>query len=340
MVQPTEHPAHGNATTSSASVPLGIHALIDRAAVILRLAADGGDPHGVTRDQFNAARGLVEEDVPTAQAICKRLKRSWQQVVELALGPVGQRMGQGVKRSSGPVDRECPDSLLLTALRACAFAEGGVPSARSYDAWADAVDAKRRRSGFAPNPLPHSATILDWLGEWSDALVAAGVIESKKDLPKRVKPRKTRPIVELIDEFMDEVGILPSEAYFEAWCARMDIPVGVDIRPWKAALAATHERRTRAGKVTPTVLTPKNLAPPLPPQKPQVRRQGKMVTQWTEEKILDALRYYARKYLRDGQQPTQKHYGACASGDDALPSASTLTRHGKPFQDWCKAAGL
>jgi len=340
MVEPTNKPAHGTTATDAASAPPGIHALIDRTAAVLRLAADGGDPHDVTRDQFNRARGLVDGQVPTAQAIGKRLKRSWAQVVDLALGPVGGRMGQGVKRDTGPIDRECPDSLLLTALRARAFAEGGVPSARSYDAWADAVDAKRRRSGFAPNALPHSATILERLGDWGDALVAAGVIESKKDLPKRVKPRKTRPIVELIDEFMDAVGILPSEAYFEAWCARMDIPVGVDIRPWKAAIAATRERRTRAGKSTPTVLTPRNLAPPLPPHKPQVRRQGRMVTQWTEEKILDALRYYGRKYLRAGQQPTQKHYGACASGDDALPSASTLTRHGKNFQAWCKAAGL
>lgn len=333
-------PAHIADSTATTAAPLGVHELVDRIATVLRLAAGNGNPHGVSRDQFNRARALATDPVPSAQAVCKRLKRSWTEVVQLALGPVAKRMGQGARRARRAIDRECPDSLLHTALKACTFALGTAPSPQAYDRWADATEARRLRRGLVANPLPHSATILSRLGDWDDALVAAGVMEPRTKGRATGHPKTSRPVAELIDEFIDAVGILPTRKYFEEWCRRKDVPVGGDVRKWRQALAAARECRTRSGKSTPTVVTPAKDAPPLPAQQQIIQRVGPVVQVWTDESILEALRYYGRTYLRPGQRPTQGHFGSCSAGDPKLPSKSTLTRHGKGFQEWCREAGL
>jgi hypothetical protein len=343
MTLPTNIAASSADAVSADAEVLGVHALMDRTATVLRLAAEGGDAHRVSRDQFNAARHLVDERVPSAQAICKRLKRSWAETVILALGPIAARMGQGQIRRDRQVDRDYPSAVIFAALKASAYSIGRLPSAQDYDAWAAAHAAGRERRGVTPNPLPHSTTIAKRFGDWADALVAAGIIESKDEAATGQPPRGSHPVIEIIDEFIDQVGILPTRRYFEQWCSRMDVPVGGDVRKWKQALAATRDRRSRAGKTTPGVITAAKDAPPLPAQVARTKRGTKAVVVWTKETILDALRYYGREYLK-GAAPTQRHYGSCATGDPRLPAKSTLTARGKAlgfgFQDWCREAGL
>lgn len=334
------------ADDSAALTPLGSHELMDRVGDVLRRAAGAGDPRAVSRDQFNAAR---DAGVPSAQAVCKRLKRSWREVVPLALGAVSDRQGRGKrgrgnKRRSNDVERDFPDELIHVALQACAFALDHVPSPHEFDAWASAQAAQRERRGMLANPLPHSSTIISRLGDWPAALVAAGIVERAEQVDHHAGLRVKRPVAETLDDFIDEVGILPTRHYFEDWCRRKDIPVGRDARDWKAAVAAVRTRRAAAGKATPAEMTMPKDAPPLPDPVPRANRGTKGTIQWDKDRILDALRYYQRTYLTDGRAPTQKHYLACAKGDPKLPASSTLTRKGEAlgwgFQDWCRAAGL
>lgn len=342
LTTPTPH--NSGAPTASRAEPLGVHELVDRVRTVLRLAAGESDPHVVSRDQFNVARHQLDVRVPTAQAVCKRLKRSWAEVIKMALGSVAERQGRGKKRSGNDVHRDCPDELIHTALRACAFAVGHVPAAHEFDAWVSDQAIRRERRGTIANPLPHSVTVIGRCGDWPAALLEAGVIEHRDQIDRHETLRTTRPVADLIDEFIDRVGILPTRHYFEDWCRRLDIPVGRDARDWTAAIAAAREARTRAGKATPDEMTMPRDAPALPDPVARSKRGTKGEIVWTEELILEALRHYKRQYLKGGRAATQKHYVACASGDPLLPASSTLTRKGKPlgrgFQDWCHEAGI
>jgi hypothetical protein len=311
----------------------GFHELLDRAALVARSAAGGAEPTGISREQFNGARATADPALPTAQGLCKRLGVArFSDVIRLALLPASERGGRGALAPAEQVSPEFPADLMARVLQAAAFGLGHPPaSAYEYDAWVAAERTRRARARLLANPLPDSSTILGRFADWPGALAAAG-------LEAEPGPRSPRA-ANTLDAFIDEMGFLPANSYFERWCARRDIPLGRDSRVWADVVAACRAERTARGKWTPEALTPTRNSPPLPAPAAGRRPSGRRATEWSEERILAALRRYGQLHL-NGAKPTQRHYRACAKGDPELPSPSTITAHGMKFQEACQKAGI
>ena len=322
----------------------GVHALLDDVKVIATAAAEateGRDPAMVGRRLFNRHReelGITR--TPTAQGLEKRFDRRLSQIIRAALGDrrdIGHELG-----STGPRDdyisREITEEQLVHPIKGAAFALDEIPTEHGYDVWVQDWMRKRERRGLLANPLPSSNTIIERIGSWPEALVLAGLIRRASDLaPMRRVRKRSEPAEVILDRCIDETGVLPSRRWFEEWCKRTDTSLGSDYKPWGATVERTRARRRAAGKRTPASETSFPQCPALPPQRSTIKRASR---RWTDDEILDALRtVYGPEYLK-GATPTQRHYMDASSGDDRLPSPTTIKKRFGPIQDAFRAAGL
>ena len=328
---PTRRRGRFNAT-------IGPGSLLDSVAEVA-LAAACGDPSvavTISKSAWDRARNdQSRTNLPSAEAVRKRFGLAWRGILELALTDRSQRtklLGQWDGSHFAGWGPTGPEEA-LRAVRAVAIRIGHAPAPFEYDEVARAMEAEsgRRRTG-RPLLLPRSVYVVNEFKSWSVALQEAGFE------PRPGHPRSARvaPLVETLDQFIEEVGFLPNSAYFLEWCRRRDIPTARLVGGWAGVVADVRRLRAARGASTPEHATrPKDL-PPLPNPVPRVRR---MAFRHSREAIIASLRRYGELHLPPGGMPRRKHYLAACQKDPKLIWPSAMTGHGR-FHDLCLQAGI
>ncbi len=283
-------------------------------------------------DRARQAQGRV--DLPSAEAIRQRCGLTWGRVVELAMVERSGRTrvlgqwdgshfaGWGVQ---GPADG-------LRALRAVALRISHAPTSFEYDETAKALEIEAGRRRGRPLLLPRSVYLIGVYGSWAGALQEAGL----EPRPSPPVPQAVPSLADTLDQFIEEVGLLPNSWYFLEWCRRRDIPTTRVRGGWATVVAETRNLRSLRGALTPARATRSRDPPPLPDPLPRVRR---MAFRHSREAIVASLRRYGEAHLPKGSLPRQKHYMAACRKDPKLIWPSAMTGHGR-FHDLCLEAGI
>lgn len=293
----------------------------------------GGSPTAVTKVAWDAARGAAgHERSPRAESIRNRLGLPWARVLELAAADPSvwpHRLGvRGTERfAEAGADREA----MLRALRSVAFQTGSRPGVASYEALRARFNARRQRAGGLAMLMPSGQTITRTFGSWDAAITAAGLDSQYPPTPPRVS---SRPPAEVLDEFIEAQGFLPTRGYFEAWCAACDHQVGRAVRRWCDLVDEVRRQRGARGAPTPTVALSRAKSPALPAARERVTRP---TSEHSREAILESLRVFGREHLRAGERPTTAKYLQAARVDARLIARSVVMRRGG-FQQLCQEA--
>ena len=332
----------GDATATKSgrfTATIGRHEALDVAAQVARAAAsDGEDPWKVGRHRFDTQHKALGLKGLSSKGLTQRFGMPLRQVIVMACAETAERGFASRRGGKGGIKSDMPVELMLRCVKAAAYQLGGTPSVGEYEEWAERHERERRKAGGPEHFIPRSVALLERIGSWQDVLKAADLD------PAAHRPRSRRALVpdlvEVLDGFVTEHGILPSARYFERWCTRMDIPVSKHRRTWKSVYDELRSRRSANGLTTPEHITPVPECPPLPEQVSGgargARRRRRGITL---EDCLDSLRLYAAEYLPAGRRPTQAHYRGCALADQRMVSPTTLFRFGR-FQDLCRQAGV
>lgn len=317
--------------------PISLGHLLDGVAEVARAAA-GGDPskvRTVSKRSWDQARLRHQgHDLPSAEAVRKRVRFPWGRVLELALSDRSDRprlMGQWDPSHTEGWGDSGPD-LALRTLRTVALRRGSAPTPFEYDVAVDSLEADSAKRKGEPLLLPSSVYVLSRFSTWSAALQESGL-----EAPPRLKPR--HPAVALadsLDAFVDEFGVLPTSKYFLEWCRRRDIPTTRVKIGWPNVVAELRKARDSRGVSTPKVSTASKCLPPLPPPVPRRRR---MAFSHSREEVLASLRRYGDLYLVPGTLPRQRHYMAACRRDRDLVWPNAIGRYGR-FHDVCREAGI
>lgn len=319
-------------STTSFRRGLGTHEVLDGLADLIR--TQGGV--AVSVRAFNEARGALVPPLPSAQAICARLGVPWPRVRELALLNAPER-AQALGHQLAASHPNTPDdALLLRVLRAAAMSTGQPLAGDGYDRLRPQLERSLAQSACTLD-LPHSATLVARFGSWDAVLTWAGLEVPTGGLPA---PKRARPAVELLDEFIDEYGLIPPSSWFPEWCRLNGIPRGRDARRWTQVVADTRAAREARGAETPDRLARLEELPPLPtPGAPQRLVPEGPHGGYSREQVLVSLRRYASEHLPASGRATWRHYRSCATGDAFMVPGGCLSPHGR-FQDLCREAGV
>jgi len=155
-------------------------------------------------------------------------------------------------------------------------------------------------------------------------------------IPSPAVPERPPALVDALNQFVEEVGLLPTSGYFLEWCRRKDIPTARLGGGWASMVTDLRQQRAARGARTPDCATSARNLPPLPTPEPRVRR---MEFRHSREAILISLRTYGELHRRPGEMPRQKQYLTACRKDPALIWPSGLARHGR-FHDLCLEAGI
>jgi hypothetical protein len=223
----------------------------------------GGSPTSVTKVAWDAARAAAgHASSPRAESIRNRLGLPWARVLELAAADPAvwpHRLGvRGTERfAEAGADREA----MVRALRSVAFQTGSRPVVASYEALRVRFNTRRQRAGGLAMLMPSVWTITRKFGNWDAAITAAGLDSQYPPAPPRVS---SRPPAEVLDEFIETQGFLPTRGYFEAWCAACDLQVGRAVRRWSDLVGEVRRQRGARGAHTPAVALSRADSPALP----------------------------------------------------------------------------
>ena len=310
---------------------MGHHEKRDLIAKVARLAAgDGGDPLRVGRCRFDAARSENYPQLPCARSLCAESGMALSELIMISLSPHAATAAALERDPARAVPRGTPDAALLDRVAIAASELHDPLTPNAFDLWAQEREAMAHRRGWSVPPEPNSQTLISRFGSWPAALRKAGV-----PVPK-AGHKRARPIEELLDEFIDQMGFTPVRPYFEAWCGRMDISVSAASKRWDEAIERTRAHRAALGKGMPAVRKQKD-SPELPEARPRVAR-AKPKGWWTRERCIAALVRWGREEL-GGRRPRTRDYRAWSKGQADAPGLSTLQEHGT-FGDLCREAGL
>ena len=316
---------------------LGLGAVLDGLAAVA-LTDSAGDPAKaltISKAAWDLARLSQERlNLPTADAISKRVRLSWSRTLVLAQAEPSRRttlLGQWDNHHCAEWGEDGPD-LAVRALKAVAARIGRIPKAFEYDDEVRAIELEsQRRKAWKPLRLPRTTYLLSLYGNWQMALEASGL-----ELPPAGQRRHPTPtLAESLDRCIDGVGVLPTSQYFLAWCARMDIPTS-RIRGWATVVDEVRGRRQSRGAATPGKASSTKASPPLPAP---VSRQRRAAFLHSREAALASLQRYGKLHLPAGNLPSQRHYLRACREDPELIWPASISRRGK-FHDLCHEAGI
>jgi hypothetical protein len=273
-------------------------------------------------------------DLPTADAISKRVCLTWRRTLALALADPSRRttlLGQWDSSHAAEWGGDGPE-LAVRTLKAVAARIGRVPTPIEYDYEVRAIEMESHRlQAWRPLRLPVSTYLVSEYGTWNAALTASGL-----QLPPAGQRRHPTPtLAESLDHCIEEVGVLPTSEYFLEWCARMDIPTPRFCR-WAAVVDEVRSLRQSRGAATPDEATPARSSPPLPAAVPRRRRAAFL---HSREEVLVSLQRYGALHLPPGELPRQRHYLLACRQDPELIWPASITRRGR-FHDLCREAGI
>jgi hypothetical protein len=316
---------------------LGLSVVLDGVAAVAFSAAAGDRDQAliVSKAAWDRARLAQERrDLPTADAISKRLRLSWSRTVALALTDASRRttlLGQWDSPHSAEWGDDGRESAVRT-LKAVAARIERIPTPFEYDYEVRAIELEGQpRKAWKPLRLPLSKYVLSTFGSWPVALEAAGLALD----PVRQRRHPAPPLVESLDRCVDEVGVLPTSRYFREWCARLDIP-RPRIREWTALVDEVRSRRQSRGAAMPDSATSAKDSPPLPPRAVRHRRAAFMRPR---EEVLASLQRYGKLHLPPGEMPRQRHYLLACRQDPELIWPTQISRKGR-FHELCREAGI
>jgi hypothetical protein len=316
---------------------LGLSAVLDGLETVALSAVENDRDQALTISKavWDRARLAQERlDLPTADAICKRVRLSWRRALALALAEASRRttlLGQWDSSHAAEWGDDGPE-LAVRALKAVTARIGRIPAAFEYDYEVRAIEMEsQRRKAWKPLRLPLSSYVLSTFGTWNTALVASGIA-----LPRAGQRRHPTPtLAESLDRCIDHVGVLPTSEYFLEWCARMDIPTP-RLRGWAGVVDEVRARRQSRGAATPDRVTPAKVSPSLPTS---VVRRRRAAFLHSREEVLASLRRYGKLHLAAGDLPRQRHYLLACREDPELIWPATIGRLGR-FHDLCREAGI
>jgi hypothetical protein len=315
---------------------LGLSAVLDGLATVALGAAAGDRDQALTisKSAWDRARLAQERfELPTADAIRKRLRLGWRRTVSLALAETSRRptlLGHWSTPSFSELGDDGPESA-RRAVTAVAARIGRTPTPFEYDYEVRAIEMEcQRRKAWKPLRLPRTPYVLSTYGSWQKALEVSGL-----ELPARQRRHPTPMLAESLDRCIEEIGVLPTSKYFLEWCARQDIPTP-RFRRWAAVVDEVRVRRQTRGAATATKTTPAKWCPPLPARTERRRRAAFL---HSREEILASLRRYGELYLLPGNIPRQRHYLLACREDPELIWPASICRRGR-FHDLCREAGI
>jgi hypothetical protein len=220
-----------------------------------------------------------------------------------------------------------------TALRSVFNALQRSPSQIEYHAIARALDHQHSRKWSAlQTRRPSVESIRQHFESWPAALSAAGLP------PQRARYAAIttgKDPVDILDQFIDEMGFLPVATYFFAWARQQAIPLPAAPKQHGLGVyvAKVRARRDARGAWTPS-------KPMRTPSCPVLNRPEPR-SPYTRADRLRCLQRYAEHLRGTGQRPTGRSYRAASVNDPLLMSYNTLTKDDQlPFQDLCREAGV
>jgi hypothetical protein len=250
------------------------------------------------------------------------------------------RVARGVTLASA----EVLTVIVARALRTVAFRLGHSPSAVAYDDVIRDLELERERSGLPPLGFPGSQVIIDRIGSWQKALTDAGL---------EAPPAHTRPkgllTVDVLDECIDRVGVVPGFDYFRAWCRECDLSVQHRrTDSWDVVVEETRAKRAARGDQTPEgIVRRRKHWPPLPTAEEAAEVKAKLggprryQRRRSEEDAREGIRIYGREHLAPGERPSQRDYMAACKRDPRLVWPSKLRGiTGKTLVELCVEEGL
>ena len=316
---------------------LGLSAVLDGLETVALSAVENDRDQALTISKavWDRARLSQERfDLPTADAICKRVRLSWGRTLALALAEASRRttlLGQWDSSHAAEWGDDGPE-LAVRALKAVTARIGRIPMAFEYDYEVRAIEMEsQRRKAWKPLRLPLSTYLLSRYGKWNTALEASGI--ELRPAGQRRHPAPT--LAESLDRCIEEVGVLPTSEYFLAWCVRKDIP-RPRLRGWADVVDEVRARRQSRGAATPDRVTPAKVSPSLPTS---VVRRRRAAFLHSREEVLASLRRYGKLHLAAGDLPRQRHYLLACREDPELIWPATVGRLGR-FHDLCREAGI
>jgi hypothetical protein len=284
----------------------------------------------VTQPQFDAARKAAgHPNAPSAQRICVRLKRGWQEVKEIALSSK-----RNVDQSAVTKTREPPSPWIGTGI--CVFALKlvaewlGVESmtAREYDQAATVLRRERsRRSKHGRLLLPTSGQIKVRFGTWPKALKAAGLN------PVAVRKKVLgMTYVDALELCLEETDTLATARDLRTFMQARQLILQYRERLQEglthgSAIKQLRARRAAAGTETPDGYTPQAL-------RPDYRTAGGTISGptrlpgVTDERCVQFLMRFLVESA--GGKQTEAAYGPWSAATPGAPPPSTMRRRGRP----------
>jgi hypothetical protein len=288
------------------------HQLLDALAAVAKNSG-AKEPGSLSKREWNYAR--VEQgrlDLPTAESIRQRCNRPWVELLRIALSPLddrGRHLGWNARGDEYTDAMEIP---VDKALRAVAHRLKCIPSQAAYDIAVKEIEAESRRGRTMIHlHLPISATVIDRVGSWKQAIVKAKLTQAQRE--RKAPP----PLLDALDAIVSEHGVLPSRNYVRNWVIAHDIPVSyADMTtPYEEQIAQLRERRRACGESTPTTVTTSDKCPPLP--EPPERFQHRRNSSFTEAECVASVRLFLAELPR-GLRPTSKVYQAFSARNTHL----------------------
>jgi hypothetical protein len=236
------------------------------------------------------------------------------------------------------------EAIVVRALRAVAFRLGETPTGFAYDEMLPRMERERARGGLTPLGFPGSETISKRFGSWAKALVAAGL-----DPPAPHTRPKGLPTVDVLDECIERLGIVPGYDCFRAWCKACDLSVQHRrTDTWDVIVAEAREKRAARGAGTPVEIVRRRRDWPAMPTgeqaadvKAKLGGPRRYLRHRSEEDVREGIRIYAREYLGPNERPAMRRYDALCKRDPRLIWTSKMKGiTGKTFTQLCAEEGL
>jgi hypothetical protein len=319
----------------------GFHDLMDgvQAVALSVTSGDSKRARHISKDRWDRQRVFLQRyDLPTAETVRQRLRKhcSWDRALEVALAPTAHRLQilnrlqssttTTTKASSGKAVLVIGD---IGALLCARQRLKHTPSEVEYEMVANAIARERsRRREIVPSRLPSAEAIRQRHGSWQAALKAAKLPSRKSEQPITL----TTP-TDVLDQFIDDQGFLPTEEYFRAWARQEGVPLPGAERRKKFSLHVEEVRslrKTRGVWMPPKALLQED-CPALTKPEPRARYSA-------EDRLRD-LRLYGAT-LVPGELPGYKDYQAKRSAFDPPLMAVRHLVKGRSWQELCQEAGI